>query len=136
MIKRSLGCLLVIVVFLVVATWPLAKMLWAMAVAMVGVASAHIAMYDTTDGVVIEATDLNPNMVFPRNVRVEYEYDGEDYVGFTRLTPLPRLAKTMEVGDTVKVYVCREDPSKMKLVMTDTSDCPVPERQDSESLAD
>lgn len=136
MIKRSLGCLLVLLVLAVVATWPLAKMLWGMALGMVAMASAHVTMYDSTEGVVIEASDLNPNMVFPRNVRVEYEYDGEDHVGFTRLTPLSRLAKTLEVGDTVKVYVCREDPSIMKLVMTETSDCPMPGTPRTEGLAD
>ena len=127
MIGRLIGCFTALaalgIAILTYATWPLGKIYFAMLLAMIGMASANLELYDTTEGVVIETSARDPDKIFPRNARVRYAYDGKGYVGFTRVTPLSRLNDTMEVGDTVKVWVCRSDPTAIKLVITDNADC-------------
>ncbi|WP_394728994.1 hypothetical protein [Altererythrobacter sp. GH1-8] len=122
--KRFLGCgcvgllaLLGLFAYLLMQTdsgeWILALILLYGGI-MIGGAVAH----DTVPGTVTEVRRIeNPTAIQAGSVRFTYEdLDGNAQSAFRRVMYSTSKFEALEVGDEIRVWVCKSDPSVVKLV--------------------
>ncbi|XUU60598.1 hypothetical protein ACRAQ6_13720 [Erythrobacter sp. HA6-11] len=83
-----------------------------------GVMVAGAVAHDTVPGVVTEVKRIdNPTAIQAGSVRFKYEgADGTEQSEFRRVMYSNSKFEQLEVGDEIKVWVCKDDPTKVKLV--------------------